>query len=163
MASKAEIHKPDEEFDPPYPPVGFHFQVVFDSGAGPAEKIDTRFQEVSGFGVELTTEEIDEGGENRFIHRVPKKTKYSNLVLKRGLMKKSGLVKWITDAIDNYTFKPVLVTVNLLNSKHETLVSWDFARAYPVKWSTSDLKAQDNSIVVETLELSYQFFTKTYH
>ncbi|MFN8393226.1 MAG: phage tail protein [Bacteroidia bacterium] len=152
-----------EQENIPYPPVGFHFEVVFDGVDGSNELIDARFQEVSGFGVELTTEEIDEGGENRFIHRVPKKTKYSNLVLKRGLMTDSGLVTWITDAIENYIFKPALVTVNLLDEEHNTLVSWDFARAYPVKWSTSDLKAQDNSIVVETLELSYQFFTKSYH
>jgi phage tail-like protein len=147
----------------PYPPVGFHFEVTFAEAAGPNTKIDTRFQEVSGFAAELTTEDIDEGGENRFTHRVPKKTKYSNLILKRGLMTDSGLISWIVDAIENYTFKPALVTVNLLDEEHNTLVSWDFARAYPVKWSTSDLKAQDNSIVVETLELSYQFFTKSYH
>jgi phage tail-like protein len=147
----------------PYPPVGFHFEVIFDGAAGPNSKIDGRFSEVTGFGAELATEEIDEGGENRFTHRVPKKTKYTNLVLKRGLMKDSGLKKWVQDAIDNYIFKPVLVTVKLLDKEHNPLVTWEFARAYPVKWSTSDLKSTDNTIVVETLELAYQFFTKTYH
>ena len=146
-----------------YPPVGFHFEVIFDSVAEPNAKMDGRFQEVTGFGVEISTEEIDEGGENRFTHRVPKKTKYANLVLKRGLMTGTGLTKWLDDAFNNFSFKPVLVTVNLLNEEHEPIVSWDFARAYPVKWSTTDLKAQENSLVIESLELSYQFFTKTYH
>lgn len=146
-----------------YPPVGFHFEVIFDGAAGPNTKIDCRFQEVTGFGVEISTEEIDEGGENRFSHRVPKKTKYNNLVLKRGLMMGTGLIKWLDNAFNNFSFKPVLVTVNLLNEKHEAIVSWDFARAYPVKWSTTDLKSTDNSVVIESLELSYQFFTKTYH
>jgi len=146
-----------------YPPVGFHFEVIFSSDASPNDKIDGRFQEVTGFNAEVTTEEIDEGGENRFTHRVPKKTKYGNLVLKRGLMKDSGLVKWLNNAIDEFSFKPVLVTVNLLNEEHKPLVSWSFVRAYPVKWSVSDLKAQDNSLVIETLELAYQFYSKTYH
>jgi phage tail-like protein len=146
-----------------YPPVGFHFEVIFDSGAEPDSKIDGRFQEVTGFSTEITTEEIDEGGENRFTHRVPKKAKYGNLVLKRGMMVSTGLKTWLNNAIDEFTFKPVNLTVNLLDEEHNTLVSWSFVRAYPVKWSVSDLKAQDNSLVIETLELAYQYFTKTYH
>ena len=146
-----------------YPPVGFHFEVVFESIATESTVMDGRFQEVTGFGVEISTEEIDEGGENRFTHRVPKKTKYGNLVLKRGLMTGTGMQKWLDNAFNNFEFQPVNLKVNLLDQEHNAIVSWDFVRAYPVKWSTTDLKAQDNSLVIESLELAYQFFTKTYH
>lgn len=148
-----------------YPPVGFHFRVEF--GFLPGEKNDVRFQEVSGLAAEISTEEIIEGGENRFAHRVPTRSKYGNLVLKRGLFTDSKLVKWVTHAIDNIEAgdkpgeMPTTVNVTLLNEEHEPLAdTFSFIRAWPVKWSVSDFKAMDNSIVVETLELSYQYFSK---
>ena len=67
-----------------YPPVGFHFRVEF--GLDGAGDQDSRFQEVGGLSAELGTEELQEGGENRFVHRLPTLPKYGNLVLKRGLL-----------------------------------------------------------------------------
>ena len=142
-----------------YPPVGFHFRVTFSIG-GVGEK-DSRFQEVSGLSAELGTEELQEGGENRFVHRLPTLPKYGNLVLKRGLLTDSGLIKWCRDAIENFSFEPTTVDVTLLNEKHQPLgFTYSFVKAWPVKWAISDFKAQENGLVVETLELSYNYFTR---
>jgi phage tail-like protein len=141
-----------------YPPVGFHFKVEF-SGLGSGDN-DTRFQEVSGMTAEITTEELPVGGENMFTHRLPTRAKYGNLILKRGMLKDSDLISWFTNAIENFKFKPVNVSVYLLNENHDITSSWVFIKAYPVKWAISDFKAQDNSIVVETIELVYQYFTR---
>lgn len=162
MAEREEI-KIDETLDRNiYPPVNFHFRVLFE-GLG-EEEPNMGWQEVTGFANELGVEDLNEGGENRFSYRLPNRGKYSNLVLKRGTkIASKELIKWVQDAIDNFVFKPLEVSVYLLNVKHEPLISWKFHRAYPLKWSTSDLKAQDNAIVIETLELAYLGFTKTYH
>ncbi|SHJ76998.1 conserved hypothetical phage tail region protein [Malonomonas rubra DSM 5091] len=142
-----------------YPPVGFHFRVTI-SLPGVGEK-DSRFQEVTGLSAELGTEELQEGGENRFVHRLPTLPKYGNLVLKRGLLIDSGLIQWCRDAIENFSFAPTTVDVTLLNEKHEPLgFTYSFVKAWPVKWAVSDFKAQENGLVVETLELSYQYFTR---
>jgi phage tail-like protein len=141
-----------------YPPVGFHFRVEF-TGLGSGDS-DTRFQEVSGMTAEITTEELQVGGENMFTHRLPTRGKYGNLILKRGMLKDSDLISWFANAIEHFQFKPTNVSVYLLNEKHEISSSWIFIKAYPVKWAISDFKAQDNSIVVETIELVYQYFTR---
>jgi phage tail-like protein len=141
-----------------YPPVGFHFKVEF-QGAGSTDA-DNRFQEVSGLAAEVTTEELVVGGENRFAYRLPTGAKYSNLVLKRGMLKDSGLISWITNALGNFQFSPVNINVYLLDENHDVLVTWVFMQAYPVKWAISDFRAQDSSIVVETLELAYQYFRR---
>jgi phage tail-like protein len=142
-----------------YPPVGFHFRVEFSlDGLG---ENDTRFQEVSGLAAELGIEEVTEGGENRFSHRLPTRAKYSNLVLKRGLVTDSKVIKWCRDAIENFVFEPATVNVTLLNESHEPLAeTYSFIRAWPVKWAVSDFKAQENAVVMETLELSYNYFTR---
>ena len=142
-----------------YPPVGFHFRVEFESISPDSD--DTRFQEVSGFNAELGIEELVEGGENRFSHRFPGRAKYSNLDLKRGLFVNSALIDWCKNAIENFEFETKTVNVTLLNEKHEPVAdTFSFINAYPVKWSISDFKSTDNSIVVETLELAYQYFRK---
>ena len=139
-----------------YPPVGFHFKVEF-TGISTKDQ-DQEFQSVSGLSVGIETEEFTEGGENRFKHKFPVRTKFQNLVLKRGLFKDSELVKWCREAIEDFEFKPIDLTVKLLNQEHEPLMTWNVVHAYPVKWTVSDFNAEENGIVVETVELAYNYF-----
>jgi len=70
------------------------------------------FQEVSGLNVKLGTEEVPEGGENRYVHRLPTVPKYENLVLKRGLLKGSPLIDWVRKSVEQFKFEPKMVLVN---------------------------------------------------
>ncbi len=142
-----------------YPPVGFHFNVEFKFSDRDASS-EMKFQEVSGLNKEMTTEDLTEGGENRFVYRFPKGTKYSNLVLKRGMVPDSRVIDWARDAIDNFDFKPVDITVSLLNPDHQSLVTWEFIGCWPLKWATTDLKSQENSLVIESLELNYRYYNQ---
>jgi phage tail-like protein len=153
-----------------YPPVGFHFAVTFQLSQSPLEAItnfadvgqdlskEFRFQEVNGLEVELEMESIVEGGQNRFTWQLPKRTRYSDLTLKRGLIIGSDIITWCRDALENFNFKPVNVHVSLLNEKNEPVQSWFIVNAIPKKWSISGFNAQENSIVIESLTLSYQYF-----
>lgn len=145
----------EAKFD--YPPVSFHFKVEF-KFSDQSAKSEVHFQEVSGLNKEMTTEDFTEGGENRFVYRFPKGTKYPNLVLKRGMNTDSRIIDWVRNAIDNFDFSPVDITVSLLDPDHNALVIWEFVRCWPLKWSTSDLKAQENAIAIETLELNYNYY-----
>ena len=109
---------------------------------------------------EIGLEELQVGGENRFAYRLPTRAKYGNLILKRGMVRDSALISWFTNAIENFEFKPSDVNVYLLNETHAIISTWIFIQAYPVKWATSDFKAQDNSLVIETIELAYQYFRR---
>ncbi len=142
-----------------YPPVGFHF-LVHIVGITDINPFEVCFQEVSGLTQEIGTEDIQEGGENRFSHKLPLRGKYNNLVLKRGMFIPSLLVKWCKDAVENFSFEPHDVMVFLLNELHIPLAVWSFTDAYPVKLNVSDFKAQDNSIVIETIELAYKYYRR---
>jgi phage tail-like protein len=140
-----------------HPPVGFHFKVEV-LGLPPNED-DVRFTEVSGLVTELATEEVPEGGENRFIQKYPTRAKYPELVLKRGFFRGSEMLAWIRGAMETLIVEPKDVDVKLLNSEHEPLFTWHLAKAYPTKWAVSDLNASSNAVVIETLQLFYQYFT----
>jgi phage tail-like protein len=141
-----------------YPPVGFHFSVSFDKTVTGNEN-DALFQSVSGLNIEFETETIKEGGENRFVHQLPVRTKYPNLVLKRGMFTDSEVIQWCLNTFNNLEVLPADLQVTLLNENHEPLMTWDVKRAWPVKWNIADFNAEESKIVIETIELSYQFFT----
>lgn len=144
-----------------YPPIGFYFRVEFNDidGVGP-KSVDTNFQEVSGLTVELEVEKYQEGGVNDFQHPLPKPVKYPNLVLKRGFLPDSKLVDWLTKATDQFIIEPKGVNVALLNPQGEVLMGWEFTGAWPLKWEISGFNAMDNSLVVESIELTYQKFRR---
>ncbi|MGV8136591.1 MAG: phage tail protein [Mangrovibacterium sp.] len=141
-----------------YPPAGFHFRVVF-SGIG-EEDIDSRFQSVSGLSMEMETESRKEGGENRYEHVLPVRAKFAPLVLKRGLIRNSELLKkWCSNAFLLLDMKPVDLTISLLNEEHVPLITWSVKHAIPKKWNLTDLNAEQNALAIETFELSYHYFS----
>lgn len=148
-----------------YPPTSFFFRINFEDRELDTE---TSFQSVTGLSVDMQTETLKEGGENRFEHILPVRTKYSPLVLKRGVLKDSEMVKWCMDAILKFDIRPVNLLVNLLHVKtpdlsqptagSEPLISWKVINAWPKKWSVSEFNAEQNSLAIETLELNYSYF-----
>lgn len=140
-----------------YPPVGFHFKVEF-QGLD-KEDIDVRFQSVSGLTVDIQTESIKGGGEHRFEYVLPIRTKYNNLVLKRGLVTNSKLLDWCLDTFESLIIYPKDVLVHLLDKNHEPLMTWSIVHAWPKKWATTDFDAEGSSVLIETLELQYQYFS----
>jgi phage tail-like protein len=139
-----------------YPPWGFYYKVEFSIGKS---KNDVRFQSVSGLSVEYEYEDYKEGGENRFVHKLPVRTKYADLVLKRGMLTDSEVIKWCLAAFRDREFNPSDIDIILMNEKGEPLRTWSIAHAIPKKWLISDLNANENALVIETIELTYQYFT----
>lgn len=143
---------------PDDPPVGFYFMVTFlIAGVVPNLK-DIRFQRVSGMTSTIETTEVREGGENLFIHRLPTRVTYDNLVLERGMVIGSVLNVEFNVAMSALRFEPGNVLVMLLNAKETPIAAWLFQGTYPLKWSVSDLDANQNAVVIDTMELAYTRF-----
>jgi len=137
---------------------GFYFGLRITGGS----TNDAAFREVSGLNAEIGIEEVVSGGENRFKYRLPSTASFPNLVLKRGIvLSSSPLAKWCQTTMDGGLAKPIQtkdVQLCLLDASGKTSMSWNFSKAWPVKWNISDLKSEDNSVLIETIELAYQFF-----
>lgn len=141
-----------------YPPLGFYYKVEFNFSKDKNEN-DVRFQSVSGLSVEYDFEPFKEGGENRFEHKLPVRTKYADLVLKRGMLTDSKVLKWFLAAFNDRVFEPIDISVILMNEQSQPLRTWNVVHAIPKKWLVSDLNANESAIVIETLELSYRYFS----
>jgi phage tail-like protein len=139
-----------------YPLPAFYFKVIFTAILGVT---DTSFQEVHGIGSEMETEEVVEGGENRFVHRLPTVMKHPQLELKRGIAPiGSPLALWCKYTLESgYSLGvvPSLVMVYLLNADGQAVRCWSFSDAYPVKWEVDEFNSTKNNVAIETITLNY--------
>lgn len=140
------------------PTLGFRFGVFFFIGGKVPNPVDFRFKRVSGISASISTISVEEGGQNLFSHRLPEKVQYDNLVLERGMPVGSPLAEEFNVTMSLFKFSPSNVLVSMLDEAGIPVSSWLFIKAYPVSWSISDLDAEANSIVVETMELAFERF-----
>jgi phage tail-like protein len=119
---------------------------------------DFRFQEVTGLTTDVNLETYNEGGENRFVHRLPGRTKYADLVLKRGMTLVSGVAAWCLDAVENFNYQPTNLLISLLNEQHLPVSSWYVVNAIPIRYDIGGFHAEQNKIVIESITLRYEYY-----
>jgi conserved hypothetical phage tail region protein len=137
------------------PIVGMRFGVLFLAGGVVPNPVDIRFQKVSGLAAKVDTETVREGGQNLYTQKLPTSVQYENLVLERGMVVGSPLNLEFNATMSRFKFSTSNVLVTLLDERRAPLAGWLFLKAYPVRWSTSDLTATDPALVIDTMELAY--------
>jgi phage tail-like protein len=113
----------------------------------------------------ISTESIREGGQ-LYDYALPTKMQYGELVLKRGLWVtgtegKDEFHKWLDLHSTELKVYPKDIIVMLIRPWDTNTVyyTWNIKHAWPKKWSISDFNAEENQVVIETLELHYDSFT----
>lgn len=146
--------KPPPPPGPPYTTALFYFQVD-------GVTLGT-FKEVSGLSVQVEVEELVEGGQNGYVHRLPGRMKWPNLVLKRGLTETDPLLAWLRSTQDGVSagspVKRSNASVVLVRSDGQEVRRWSVDGAYPVKWTGPKLAASSNEVAQEELEISHHGF-----
>lgn len=112
------------------------------------------FSEVSGLSAETEFDEHQEGGVNEFVYKLPKLSKYPNLVLRKGVTDSEILWGW-HHAVTMGKIARTTLHLILLDSEGNEQRRWLFANAYPVKWAGPELKADSNAVAVESLEIAH--------
>ncbi|MDQ3986714.1 MAG: phage tail protein [Actinomycetota bacterium] len=122
------------------------------------------FTECSGLSAEIEVEEVKEGGQNHFSHKLPGRIKWPNIVLKRGITDADNLFEWFQKASgegfagEGNTLTRSEGEVALVDSKGQTVRKWEFEEAFPVKWTGPSLASSSNAPSVEELEIAHHGF-----
>ena len=132
----------------------FRFVVEIDG------KAQAAFTECSLPSVEREVEEVKEGGLNAFIHQLPGMTKSIKVTLKNGIGK-TDLMDWYLKTTSG-EFKRKAVTISLKNSLKETAIVWRLDDALPIKWAGPQLKSDEHTIAIQSLDFICGEFTMTY-
>ena len=131
---------------------GFRFRVEFD------QVLHGGFSRVKGLVRETKFESRREGGLNDYEHKFATQTAYGNLILERGLAD-DYLWSWHENVVEG-NIERKNITVALHNQADEEVWRWLIERAFPVKWSGTDLDAVATQIVVESVELVHEGIRK---
>lgn len=121
---------------------------------------EAAFSECSG--LEMTTDvfEYQEGGLNEYAHKLPGRTKLSNVTLKRGFATSNELYQWYSemeqDLLQGKAITPKQVTITLYSTaQQKELMRWTLSNAFPVKWVGPAFKAGEAAVAIETLEFAH--------
>jgi phage tail-like protein len=111
--------------------------------------------------LQVETQDIKEGGQNAYTHKLPVRVNAGTIKLKHGVMQNDELLKWymlvLAGKIKDATRD---VQVILFNSDSKIQVAtWTFNKAYPIRYGGPALKADTSVVAVEELELAHHGFT----
>ena len=121
---------------------------------------EAEFSQCTGLQSETEVVSVEEGGENNFAHKLRGRNKNPPLVLKHGISKMSPALWAWREAMIHRLVPPMLNgAVILLDDQKQEVARWSFRNAAPVKWQGPALKAGDNALAIETLELSHDGLT----
>lgn len=123
------------------------------------------FTEVSGLSVQLDVEELAEGGQNAFTHKLLGRMKWPNIVLKRGLTDTDALFQWVMQCsgagltLEKNKVKPLDGKISVLDAKGQRVRTWTILKAKPVKWTGPRLAASSRDLAIEELEVCHSGFS----
>ena len=109
----------------------------------------------------LETQEIKEGGQNLYVHKLPVRTTPGTVSLKHGILYGSELFAWYMQAMNGdmkNAAREVAVGMFDISEDPQLVLIWGFFGAYPIKWSGPTLKSDDRAVAIETIEFVYHGF-----
>ncbi len=90
---------------------------------------------------------------------MPGVKKYSNIILKQGVFKSDEKVwQWINEIRMN-TIKRKSITISQLDDAGKSIRVWSLVNAWPIRITGIDLKAYNNEVAVESIEIALEGFT----
>lgn len=123
------------------------------------------FTEVSGLSVQIDVEELAEGGQNAYTHKLLGRMKWPNLVFKRGLTNTDALFTWLLDhsgdgftAKGNKTGTGATGSITVLTANGKPFRTWSVIGVKPVKWTGPRLAASSRDLAIEELEVCHSGF-----
>lgn len=123
------------------------------------------FLEVSGLEMRIDVHEHTEGGQNGFVHKLPGRISWPNLVFKRGLVDSDALFSWVARssgegfAAAGSTLTRTTGAVSLLGDDGKPLRSWSLIEPFPMRWTGPRLVATSSDPLDEEVEVAHHGFT----
>jgi phage tail-like protein len=112
------------------------------------------FSEVSGLESETAVIEYRTGNED-VVRKLPGLTKFSNIVLRRGVSKDRELWDWRQTVVQGNTDRRN-GSIVLLDDQRNEVLRWNFGQGWPCKWQGPALNAKTNEVAIETLEIAHE-------
>lgn len=123
---------------------------------------DNFFRSCSGLKSESEVIEVAEGGVNTTTHKLIGRTKFPNLVLKRGFTGAPFTLWKLRQKVlvDDGTAIPRFSGVVVQKGPNGTEAKWTFTGGWICKWEGPEFDASKNEISIESIEIAHEGLTK---
>ena len=119
-----------------------------------------RFASVEGLGAQIEVVEFREGGETGAIRKIPGRTTYDNIVLKRGYTASDDLWDWIAEIIDD-DFVARDGTIQVFSKRSRSVVAvFRIFNAWPSGYRLGVEEADGTDLAIEELTLTVERIEK---
>jgi len=123
------------------------------------------FTECSGLEMEREILEHEEGGYNNYVHKLPGRSSYSNIVLSRGLTVSPVLYAWYRAGMVNPW--PLKLNFSIILGGpmqgyfdgFAKIKHWDVEGAFPVRWSGPAMNTSSDETALEEIEIAHHGLT----
>ncbi len=122
------------------------------------------FKEVRGLEVTVAVREFAEGGQNAYVHRVPDRMSWPNLVFRRGLTDSNALFDWFNKssgegfAAEGSKLTRSTGAVTAVSTSGQRIRTWEFIDVFPVRWKGPDFTVSSDAPLEEELEVAHHGF-----
>jgi phage tail-like protein len=117
------------------------------------------FAECSGIKATREVKEMTEGGRNWAVHKMPGRTTYGDITLRKGVTFSIELWEWMFEGNEDGTIKRHDVTIIHYSNYFNLPARWyNIYNCFPVAWELSSLRADSNALAMESLTLTFERF-----
>lgn len=137
-----------------YPYKKYNYKVLLDNSE------EAGFSEVSSPDITSDPVEYREGNmTGKTAGKQPGILKYGNVTLKRGVTESQVFVAWMKDVQDGKAPRKTVV-ITLMDDEMNEVASWQLEKAWPTKYTGTDMNATSNEVAIESLELVTEGVTR---
>jgi phage tail-like protein len=114
-----------------------------------------RFASVEDLSVEIEVLEFREGGDSGVIRKVPGRTKYGDITLKRGYTATDDLWSWQQEVIDDPAVRKN-GSIRVTSKNGTEILRFNFFDAWPSKYALGVESARGGDVAIEVLVLTVE-------
>lgn len=116
------------------------------------------FNEVSGIDAELEPIDYRNGDEDFVKRKLPGIKKFTNIVLKRGIIGDLDVFNWIKTAMDGKVDRREGAII-LRDEARNPVMRWKFVRGWACKYTGPSLKGDSSAVAIESIEICHEGLT----
>jgi len=98
-------------------------------------------------------------GNTNDIRKLPGRTGWSDIVLKRGFRGGTELYEWATTYARTGNLVRRSGAITMIDANGHQIARWQFERGWPLKWGGPDFDASKNEVALETLVIAHEGLT----
>jgi len=113
------------------------------------------FMECSGLKTVTEPYELQEGGMNHRVHKLPGQSRWENIVLRYGVTADTTMLSWRNEILQDRFALRRNGSVVLKTLGGEEIRRYNFVEAWPVSWEGPSFASSGSELAIESLELAH--------